>query len=328
VELPVPVRAVDLALSTIARHGRPDLEARLRHARARLLDDRIRVLVVGEFKQGKSLLVNALVSAPVCPVYDDVATSVPTVVGHAEEPSLTLVRSATGPDGAPAEHRCEPVAVPLEQLADVTARHVAESHNPGNRQRLARVEVGIPRHLLAAGLEVVDTPGVGGLHSVHGAATVSALPTADAVLLVSDASQEYTAPELEFLAQAVSLCPNVACVLTKTDLHPEWRRIAELDRAHLRAAGIDAELIAVSSLVRWQAVLSGDAALNEESGFAELEAYLTRRVLGRADLLARRSTVHDVVGVTDQLLDVLRAERSAVRDPERAHELVRGRSAP
>ena len=98
----------------------------------------------------------------------------------------------------------------------------------------------MPRHLLQAGLEVVDTPGVGGLNSVHGAATMAALPTADAVLLVSDASQEYTAPELEFLRQAVRLCPNVACVLTKTDLYPQWRRIAELDRGHLRTAGVDA----------------------------------------------------------------------------------------
>jgi len=99
VELPAPVRAVDLALSTIAPYGRPDLEARLRQTRARLLDDCIRVLVVGEFKQGKSMLVNALVSAPVCPVYDDVATAVPTVVQFAAEPVLTVVRQHDGADG-------------------------------------------------------------------------------------------------------------------------------------------------------------------------------------------------------------------------------------
>ncbi|MGH3821508.1 MAG: dynamin family protein, partial [Pseudonocardiaceae bacterium] len=75
-----PVKAVDLALATIAQYDRSDLEARLAQTRARLLDERVRVLVVGEFKQGKSLLVNGLVRAPVCPVHDDMATSVPTVV--------------------------------------------------------------------------------------------------------------------------------------------------------------------------------------------------------------------------------------------------------
>lgn len=322
-ELPLPVKAVDLALSTIAPYRRPDLEARLRQARARLLDDRIRVLVVGEFKQGKSMLVNALVSAPVCPVYDDVATTVPTVVQYAEEPTLSVVRYVDGPDGSPAEQRAVRTDVPVAELSEAVARHVAESFNPGNRERLHHVEVGVPRHLLHAGLEVVDTPGVGGLNSVHGAATMAALPTADAVLLVSDASQEYTAPELEFLRQAVRLCPNVACVLTKTDLYPQWRRIAELDRAHLRTAGIDATLVGVSSAVRWQAVLTGDAALNAESGFVELETYLAERVLGQADLLSRRSTVHDVLAVTDQLCDTLRAERSARSNPERVQELIR-----
>ena len=315
---PEPVRAVDLALVTIAPAGRPDLDARLRQTRARLLDERIRVLVVGEFKQGKSMLVNALVSAPVCPVYDDVATAVPTVVHYAPEPVLTVVRRADG-----ADQRVSRTDVALPELADAVAAHVAEPHNPGNEQRLHEVEVGVPRHLLQAGLEIVDTPGVGGLHSVHGAATLTALPTADAVLLVSDASQEYTAPELEFLRRAVRLCPNVACVLTKTDLYPQWRRITELDRGHLREAGVDAELIPVSSAVRWQAVLTGDADLNAESGFAELESYLVARVLGQADRLRRRSAVHDVLVVTDELADALRAERAAKGDPARAREVVR-----
>ena len=114
--------------------------------------------------------------------------------------------------------------------ADELAAHVCEQGNPGNREGWSHVEVAVPRPVLAGGLELVDTPGVGGLQSVHGAATMAALPGADAVLLVSDAAQEYTAPELEFLAHAASVCPNVACVLTKTDLYPSWRRIVELDR--------------------------------------------------------------------------------------------------
>ena len=71
----------------------------------------------------------------------------------------------------------------------------------------------------------------------------------------------------------------------------------------------------MSSAVRWQAVPTGDAALNAESGFAELEAYLAERVLGQADLLRRRSTVHDVLAVTDQLCDGLRAEQAARSRP-------------
>ena len=136
--------------------------------------------------------------------------------------------------------------MPATQLA----QHVSEAGNPGNKALISYAEVGLPRKLLSGGLVLVDTPGVGGLGSAHGAATMSALPSADAVLLVSDAAQEYTAPELEFLDAAMKLCPNVACVLTKTDLYPHWRRIEELDRGHLRKAGVDAEIFPVSSVLR------------------------------------------------------------------------------
>jgi hypothetical protein len=303
-----PVVVVERALAAVARYGRPDLDGRLRAARARLVDERTRVLVVGEFKQGKSLLVNGLVGAPVCPTFDDVATAVPTVVRHADAVEVTLVR----PDG-------ERVTVPADSLAD----HVCEQGNPGNREGWDHAEVGLPRPVLTGGLEIVDTPGVGGLSSVHGAATTAALPEADAVLLVSDAAQEYTAPELEFLAHAASVCPNVACVITKTDLHPQWRRIVELDRAHLAAAGITAEVFAVSSTLRWHAVISGDAEVNAESGFPELVAFLRRRVLGQADRLARRAVVHDVLAVTEQIVAGLAAERTAQQDPAAVAALTR-----
>lgn len=313
-----PVAAVDLALSAIARYRRPDLESRLRQSRARLLDDHVRVLVVGEFKQGKSMLVNGLVGAPACPVFDDISTSVPTVVRHAEAPEVTLVR-VLDPGEEGVEPRTERVSVAVERLADFAS----ELGNPGNRERLSCVEVGLPRPFLTGGLELVDTPGVGGLNSVHGAATMSALPSADAVLLVSDASQEYTAPELDFLRQAMSVCPNVACVLTKTDLYPEWRAIAELNRSHLARAGIEAPLFTVSSSMRWQALLTGDAELNAECGYPPLVSYLRKDVLGRADELARRSTAHDVCSVTDQIAGGLRAEQTAQENPESVQQLIR-----
>ena len=302
------VLVVERARAAIAGYDRPDLDARLAATRARLVDDRTRVLVVGEFKQGKSLLVNGLVGAPVCPTYDDVATAVPTVVRHADAVEVALVR----PDG-------DRVVIASEALAD----HVCEEGNPGNREGWDHAEVGLPRPVLAGGLEIVDTPGVGGLTSVHGAATTAALPSADAVLLVSDATQEYTAPELEFLAHAASVCPNVACVTTKTDLHPQWRRIVELDRAHLARAGITAEVFAVSSTLRWHAVLEGDAEANAESGFPELVAFLRRRVLGQADRLARRGAAHDVLAVTMQVAGPLIAERTAQQDPAALAALTR-----
>lgn len=310
--VPAAVELVDLTLKAAHAYQRPDLATRLQQTRARLADPDVRVLVVGEFKQGKSQLVNALVNAPVCPVDDDIATAVPTVVKHAETTVVTLVR-----EGAPgaAPQRTE---VAVAQLAE----YVSEAGNPGNRARLTYAEIGLPRKLLAGGLVLVDTPGVGGLGSAHGAATMSALPSADAVLLVSDTAQEYTGPELEFLDAAMKLCPNVACVLTKTDLYPHWRRIMELDRLHLRDAGVRAEVFPVSSTLRLQAAKTKDTALMDESGFRELVDFLLRRVVARSDDLDRRSAGQDVLVVAEQLGSGMRAELAVQEDPERLEGLV------
>jgi replication fork clamp-binding protein CrfC len=311
----LPIETLDVALATIAPYRRPDLDARLQQAKVRLLDERVRVLVVGQFKQGKSFLVDCLVGALVCPVHDDVATSVPTVVRHAEQPSVALVRATDATD-AGYRSRVEHHDVPITDIA----RHVAAASAPG--ERFSHVEVGIPRAILDGGLEIVDTPGVGGFNSVHGAATMSALPSADAVLMVSDASQEYTAPELEFLRQAITICPNVASVITKVDLYPEWRRIAEIDKGHLKAAGIECPMFPVSSAVRWHLVREGRTEFDAESGFPELMRFLRQRVVGQADMLARRSTVNDVLAVTGQLVAGLRSEQSAQRNPEQVHQLI------
>lgn len=310
------IQTVELALQASTAYQRPDLAVRARQALQRLHNPRVRILVVGEFKQGKSMLVNALVNAPICPIDDDISTSVPTVVRYAHHPSATLIRGAWG--GGDADEREERLQVPIEQLAS----HVSEAGNPGNHAGLKYAEAGIPRDILADGLELVDTPGVGGLGSVHGSATMAMLPSADAILLVSDAAAEYSRPELEFLRQAALACPNVACVLTKIDLYPRWQWIAELDRRHLRTAGIDAELLPASSMLRLHSLRARDHALNAESGFPALITFLRERVLGQSERLANRAAANDVVTITAQLATGMRAELAACEDPGQAARLV------
>jgi Dynamin family len=310
---PAGLDVVDRTIGLAEAGNRRDLGQRLAHTRWRLLDPTVRVLVVGEFKQGKSLLVNALIDAPVCPVDDDIATAVPTEVSYSKTPIATLVR---GTDNAP-DAETTRVQVPIGTLAS----HVSEAGNPANRQRLLRAEVGVPRQILAGGLALVDTTGVGGLSSAHTTSTLAALPTADAVLLVSDASQEYSQPEIDFLRQAMKLCPNIACVLTKIDLYPQWRRIAELDRVHLAGAKVAADLLPVSSTLHLHAMRTDDRQLDEESGFPALVRYLLDAV-AQADRLSRRSVAHDVFTVTDYLAVSLRAELQAQRNPEGATVLM------
>ncbi|MDN4612565.1 dynamin family protein [Arthrobacter burdickii] len=307
------ITLVNSGLGLVATGDRADLRQRLDQTLARLANPDIRVIVVGEFKQGKSKLINALVNAPVCPVDDDIATSVPTVVSFGDPASAAVLvpREGGGPEQDPAAFERRPVA--LEDIAGF----VSERGNPSNRQGLASAEVRLPRRVLADGLSVIDSPGVGGLESAHALTTLTALPTADAMILVSDASQEYTEPELRFLRQAQRIVPNVGCVLSKIDLYPQWRTVADLDRAHLAQAGVGAvQLLPVSSDLRLVASQTKDAELNRESGFPELVGYLRNDVVGRAQTLRRNSVAQDLLSTTEHLRLSVTSELQALQNPE------------
>lgn len=304
---------LDRAGKAAAAYDRPDLGGRVRQVRDRVTDPRLRVLVVGEFKQGKSSLVNGLVNATICPVDDDVATSVPTALHYADEPTAVAVHLHDDPDSTPSREVID---------VDAIGGYVSEAGNPANGRRLAAVEVGLPRPLLRSGMVLVDTPGVGGLGSVHSATTVAALSTADAVLLCTDASQELTEAEMKFLDIVVDLCPTVACVLTKTDFYPAWRKIADLNGEHLARRNIAAPVIGTSASLRRRALARNDHDLNEESGYPHLLAFLKDQVVDRAAELSRLAVGHVVRGMCDQLLQRFTAEREALTDPAGSAALV------
>ncbi|HSU47301.1 MAG TPA: dynamin family protein [Arthrobacter sp.] len=309
------VRLVEQGLQLVGSGDRADLRRRLDQAMARLQDPSIRVIVVGEFKQGKSKLINALVNAPVCPVDDDIATSVPTIVRYGEPASAAvLVPAPEKPAGEAAGAGAGSVERRPVDLSDLPAL-VSEQGNPGNSRKLAAAEVCLPRRILTGGLTIIDSPGVGGMGSTHTLTTLTALPTADAMLLVSDASQEYTEPELRFLRLAMRITPSVAAVLSKTDLYPDWRRVEELDRRHLDQVAPDIPLFPLSADLRLEASRLQDSELNVESGFPGLVAHLRNDVVGKAERIQRRSVSQDLLSVTENLRLSLQSELEALENP-------------
>ncbi|MBI4939848.1 MAG: dynamin family protein [Actinobacteria bacterium] len=320
-----PVGGTDAvaAARTVVEHGlraceaysRPDLADRLTAAQRRLADPGTHIVVVGEFKQGKSSLVNALVGVTVCPVDDDVATALPTYVRHGEQTAANVVL-----DGDPPLR--EPIAVDQIRLHAVEGGGNAGGVRPDGR-RVAGVEVLLPRSMLASGLVVVDTPGLGGLGSTHAAASLAATSMADAVLFVTDASQELTATEMDFLRRARDLCGTVLCVMTKTDFYPAWRQVRDLNTAHLVREGLgEVRLLPVSSALRTRAVKTSDAALNTESGFRELVRVVTEDIGVGGATRAAQDAAREVVAVCEQLAGQFRSERSALADPASAQRVI------
>lgn len=298
------IDGLDRGRALAANRGRVDLTKALDAARAQLDERTVSVAVVGEFKHGKSTLVNALLQTRVCPVDADEITVVPTLVRYGDTPSALAYLQTSNSDGQPVT---EPV--PISDIAE----YIAETGNPGNRRGLRSVEIRLPRRMLRSGLCLIDTPGVGGLDSAHGIITLGALDHADALLFVTEASQELTQPELDFLHKAMARCPIAACVITKTDLHADWERIVEIDRRHLLRSGLDIPVLPVSSFLRLAS--RHDPSLATESGYAELMQFLAANVMRAATTAVTASAARTVQFVTAQIDQQVEAERAVLTRP-------------
>ncbi|WP_169789728.1 dynamin family protein [Actinoplanes subtropicus] len=291
--------------------GRGDLVERLDAAVRRLRSEEATVAVVGEFKQGKSTLVNALLRTDICPVDADIVTAVPTILRFGRPPAAFL--------------RLEGVDEPVPIGFDDLRQYITEGAVPRAADQPATrgVEVRLDRRLLGAGLSIIDTPGVGGLDSAQGNLTLAALGLAGAALFVTDAAQELTAPEVDFLRRALERCPRAFLVLTKTDLYGEWRRIAEINQGHLERAGLSVPVVAVSSFLRMRAQARDSTPLNEESGFPRLVDLLRREVLGAAAATRAAAARAELNFVVSQLRERVDAEQAVAAAPAKTPEVVR-----
>jgi hypothetical protein len=118
---------------TLLRAGAILSDERAREA-ARLLDRwrarRFVALIVGEFKRGKSTLVNALVGRDLLPTGVPPVTAVPTRVSSGPR-ARAVARFRNGTERE----------IPLDEIRD----YVDESRNPRNHRGVASVDVEVPR---------------------------------------------------------------------------------------------------------------------------------------------------------------------------------------
>jgi hypothetical protein len=315
---------VALARRAAEAYDRPDLERRLGVVARAVADDRARVLVVGEFKAGKTELVNAVLGGRALPTDAHRATTVPTVCTHGEPAGVVLVRGVESAEGSGPSREQQTVS------PAALAEHVTEKGNPDNRAGWSHAEATLPRPVLE-GLRLVDTPGAGGLASPASVSTMAELPGADAVLVVADAGRELTAPELVLIRTAAAVSAAVVVVLTRIDLHPHWRRIAEIDRGHLDRAG-DAvgtvRVLPTSAALALHAAEGDDLdpdtarALHAESGIEELRRLLTHEVAGGREARRIRMAADEVLVACEQVASTFRAERDALADPQRAERIA------
>ncbi len=283
--------ALAAALDELAALGSDRDREQLTALVDRLGSARLRVLVVGEAKRGKSTLVNALLRRAVLPTGVTPLTAVTTTVRYGDEPRAE-VRFF---DGHEEKH-------PLEALGDL----VTERGNPRNRRGIAGATVYVDAPVLAGGVELVDTPGTGSVFEWDTEAAREALESMDAAVFVLTADPPVSASERDLLGRVAGLSVTTFVVLNKAD-HLDEQGLAEAVGFTRRVLGEAGHPAKVYPMAARAAPGGGDA------GFTAFEADFTAYLSSRRMRDLRASAILQARRIAGSLLDEVALTRRAAQ---------------
>jgi GTP-binding protein EngB required for normal cell division len=280
-----------------------------RELAARVSEGRFYVACLGQFKRGKSTLLNALVGYAVVPTGFVPVTAVPTVIRFGDE-IHARVRMR---DGAWRD-------VAMSDLKE----YVTEELNPENKKAVDGAEVFVPSPLLFSGMCFVDTPGLGSVFTGNTATTQAFIPHIDAALVVVGADPPIAGEELALVESIGTQVQELILVINKADRtsDPERAAAAKFTREILekRLHRPMGEVFEVSAAERmenrgplrdWERLLASLHHLVEDSGRN----------------LVRAACDRGIQRLSEQLLAIISEDRDALQRPieesERRIELMK-----
>jgi len=264
---------------------------------ARVSEGRFYLACIGQFKRGKSTLINALVGERILPVGFVPVTAVPTVIRYgAHKKARIQSREGVWQEIDPSD---------LE-------RYVSEEYNPENTKRVAGAEVFVPSSLLFTGMCLVDTPGLGSVFTGNTAATQGFLPHIDAALVVVGADPPLAGEELALVEAVGRQVQHLILVLNKADRATEPEKTAAvrftrqvLEKRLRRSVGPVFEVSAAERLEN----------RGPERDWGRLLAALEHLVQDSGRQLILAACDRGIERLSEQLVAIISEEREALERP-------------
>jgi hypothetical protein len=264
---------------------------------ARVSEGRFYLACIGQFKRGKSTLINALVGERILPVGFVPVTAVPTVIRYGTHKKARIQFR----DGAWQEID----ASDLEQ-------YVSEEHNPENTKGVGGAEVFVPSQMLSTGMCLVDTPGLGSVFTGNTAATQAFIPHIDAALVVVGADPPLAGEELALVEAVGRQVQNLILVLNKADRAAQEEKAAAvcftqqvLAKRLRRSVGPVFEVSAAERLEN----------RGPERDWGKLLEALDQLVQGSGRQLIQAACERGVQRLGEQLMAIISEEREALERP-------------
>lgn len=237
----------------------------------RLSSGQFQLAVLGQFKRGKSTLLNALLGEDILPSSVIPLTAIPTFIRYGPERTIHIHFQ----DDREEENRfCDNA----NQMNIALLDYVSEENNPKNVKRISFVEITHPASILSD-VVLIDTPGIGSTHRHNTEMTLNFLQQCDAALFVVSADPPITEVEIDFLRKVRENVARVFFVLNKIDYLTATERetaTAFLRRVLNENIGMTPEdrIFSVSARQGLAANETGDHEKLTASGITDVTGYL------------------------------------------------------
>jgi len=278
---------------------------RLRDILSRLAEDQFHMVVLGQFKRGKSSLINAVVGKELLPTAAVPLTSVVTALRYGSKERALIRRQGVT--------FAEEIAV--SQLPE----YVTERGNSHNEKCVLSADIEVPAPFLRRGLRFIDTPGVGSIHEHNTVTTYGFLPQADAAIFVTSADAPLTDAELTFLDAIRQHVRKLFFVMNKVDQLNEAERAEAIDftkEALATRLGVpDLRLYPISAREAIVATESGDQERLEASGLPALQSALAAFLSNERPATFLVSLLDRSLKVADEARFVLDLQQAAQTGP-------------
>lgn len=246
---------------TLETYGKKSIVSEINKA-ITTTEDSATVLFCGEFKRGKSSLVNAIIGTKLCPTDTGIATSVITTIKYGAVKkavryygNILDTANAINPDNFKIGE--SPVPTLMESLKseeiewdDIQKYIMGDVLDIDNT---VLVELSYPCPFLKNGVTIIDTPGIGGLDPRHAILTHMALPKADVIVFVTDAAEPLTESEKIFYIDHIEPLNKPSILLVnKCDLLLSETLNNHLDKVKLEFADSTCPHIIPTSAKYWE----------------------------------------------------------------------------
>ncbi len=263
----------------------------------------LNLVVVGQFKRGKTCLINALMGVDLLPTAVVPLTSIVTVLTHGEAMHIEVAFQ----DG-------ELRAIAPQNLVD----YVTEPGNPKNHKHVKEVLVRYPSPYLKDGVRLVDTPGVGSVYLHNTDIAYQYLPNSDAALFLLSVDQPVSRAELDFLRDVQQYSDKIFFLLNKIDYFTATEvkeSIAFTSQTIKEATGLEVQIYPVSAKQALEGKLKVSEKLLKKSKLPAFSEVLNRFLVEEKGKILLLSVTHNLLRSLSQARLRLELEQQSLTCP-------------